>query len=100
MRLPTSFLPDAPPPSFEADLERWQRWLGPGVNEGKRVYVARVHYGKVVGVVLAAPDPDERTAGHLARLYVHPDYWGQGIGTRLYDAAIADLSSRFRSATL
>ncbi len=51
------FPSDAPPPSFEADLERWQRWLGPDFNEGIRAYVARTSIGNVVGVVLAGPDP-------------------------------------------
>ncbi len=39
--------------------------------------------------------------GHVARLYVDPDRWGRGIGTVLYETAIADLrASGFCAATL
>lgn len=94
------FPADAPPPSFEEDLARWQHWLGPDANEGQSCYVARAAGGQPVGVVLAGPDPDAPSVGHLARLYVDPDLWGHGIGTALYDMAIADLATRFAEATL
>ena len=94
------FPSDAPPPSFEEDLARWRYWLGPDFRQGRRAYVARTSVGEVVGVVLAGPDPDERTVGHLARLYVDPEHWGQGVGTQLYTVAVADLASRFAEATL
>jgi ribosomal protein S18 acetylase RimI-like enzyme len=94
------FPPDAPPPSFDEDLARWKHWLGPDAERGRRGYVARTPHGEVVGVVLAGPDPDERSAGHLARLYVAPELWGHGVGTQLYTVAIGDLAARFAEATL
>jgi ribosomal protein S18 acetylase RimI-like enzyme len=55
----------------------------------------------VVGVILAGPDPDDRTLGHIARLYVDPSCWGRGLGTLLYRAALTDLAGRdFPAATL
>ena len=41
----------------------------------------------VVGYAGAAvPDPDADPAvGGLPTLYVHPDRWGEGVGTRLFD---------------
>ena len=94
------FPPDVPPPLFEDDLARWEHWLGGDGAQGRRVRVAVVD-GRAVGVVLTGPDPDEPGAGHLARLYVHPDAWGRGIGTRLHSVALGDLAARgFPAATL
>lgn len=94
------FPPDAAPPAYEDDLARWEHWLGPDWDRGRRAYVAMARTGPV-GVVLAGPDPDEPQVGHLARLYVHPAHWGRGLGSRLYAAALRDLVGRgFPSATL
>jgi ribosomal protein S18 acetylase RimI-like enzyme len=91
---------DAPPPSYEEDLARWEYWLGPDWEHGRRAHVA-VADGDTVGVVLTGPDPDEPALGHLARLYVHPAWWGRGVGTRLHVAALGDLTDRgFSEATL
>lgn len=94
------FPPDAPPPSFAEDLARWQHWLGSDADEGSSCYVATAAGDQPVGVVVAGPDPDEPSVGHLARLYVDPDHWVHGIGTALYDVAMADLAARFSEATL
>lgn len=94
------FPADAPPPSFDEDLARWQHWLGEDWEQGRRAYVA-VTEGRAVGVVLAGPDPEDPGVGHLARLYVHPEAWGQGIGSRLHEVALRDLTGRgFTEATL
>jgi ribosomal protein S18 acetylase RimI-like enzyme len=54
-----------------------------------------------VGTVLAGPDPDDRALGHLARLNVAPERWAEGIGRRLYDAAMASMAEAgFPAATL
>lgn len=94
------FPQDAPPPTYEEDLARWEYWLGPGWEQGWRAYVAAASR-LAVGVVLAGPDPDEPELGHLARLYVDPAYWGRGVGTQLYVTALRDLTDRrFPEATL
>lgn len=52
-------------------------------------------------MVLAGPDPAERHLGHVARLYVAPDRWAEGIGRTLHDAAVAHLSAvGYRRSTL
>lgn len=94
------FPPEAAPPTYEEDLSRWEFWLGPDRERGRRAYVATTG-ARLVGVVLVGPDPDEPEAGHLARLYVHPACWGRGVGTRLYTTAVRDLAARgFPEATL
>ncbi len=94
------FPPEAPPPPFEDDLFRWQFWLGPDRDQGRHAFTVRAS-GRILGVVLAGPDPHEPALGHLARLYVEPERWGSGIGTTLHDAAVVDLTGRaFPAATL
>lgn len=94
------FPAEAPPPPFEDDLAGWQFWLGPDREQGRHAYNVQAN-GRIVGVVLAGPDPDDPALGHLARLYVDPDRWGVGIGRALHDTAIADLAGRgFPAATL
>ena len=110
------FPADAPPPPYEDDLAKWEHWLGPDRRLGRRVHVARLAgagpgavpvqgwgpgRAPAVGVVLTGPDPDEPATGHLARLYVLPEHWGQGVGTRLYRVAMDALAARrFPEATL
>lgn len=60
--------------------------------------------GRVVGFAVTGPsqdaDADERTA-ELYAVYLDPDRYGEGIGKRLCDHALADLRERgFRTATL
>jgi ribosomal protein S18 acetylase RimI-like enzyme len=94
------FPPESPPPTHDELVAQWEHWLGPDRAHGRRGFVAD-DGGEVVGVVLAGPDPDDRRVGHLARLYVAPELWGRGIGTRLYDAALASMvGAGFPAATL
>ena len=94
------FPPEAPPPTLDEVLAQWRQWLGADRAVGRRGFVADDGTG-LLGVVLAGPDPIEEGAGHIARLYVDRDQWGRGIGTLLYQAAIAYLVDRgFREATL
>jgi ribosomal protein S18 acetylase RimI-like enzyme len=100
------FPPEAPPPTHEDLLAMWEHWLGPDHAAGRRGFVAVVDSGdgdgdELVGVVLAGPDPDEPEVGHLARLYVAPEAWGDRIGTRLYDTAMTSMvEAGFSEATL
>lgn len=50
----------------------------------------------VVGFVQAgpAPDDDAETTYVLARIYLRPERWGEGIGTRLLDQAIGAIRER------
>lgn len=48
----------------------------------------------VVGFAEAAPDDDADALAHLYRIYVHPDHWGEGIGTALLDRIETSLRER------
>ena len=77
--------------------ERDARWSGRSV-EG--AFAAEVD-GRVIGVVQVGPDPDGASAGLLRGLYVEPAAQGAGVGTALYDHAVAWLrSAGFAEAVL
>jgi len=91
------FPPEAPTPTFDRLLSLWESWLGSGALTG---FVAEVA-GDSVGVVLAGADPSEVTVGHMARMYVAPERWRQGIGRLLYAVAIDHLGGAgYTEATL
>ncbi len=95
------FPKEAPPPTHEVLQEQWEHWLGPDWDLGRRAFVAEDTSGSIIGIVLSGPDPSDPELGHLARLYVSPERWGEGVGRQLYVAAIDHLrSSGFSEATL
>jgi GNAT superfamily N-acetyltransferase len=66
-------------------------------QEGKAVYLFAWHAERPVGhvlLVLTGPSKEPmrsalRNCAHISDLFVVPDYWSQGIGTRLMDLAEA-----------
>ena len=94
------FPASAPPPVLDEVVAEWQVRLGGDGAIAPRTLVA-VDGDEIVGVVVAGPDPMRPERGHVARFYVAPDRWGQGIGRRLYAGAIEHLGrSDHREATL
>ncbi|MEW5987176.1 MAG: GNAT family N-acetyltransferase [Chloroflexota bacterium] len=71
------FPPDQFPFPDEAERKRWREYLQSGASE---VLVAE-REGQILGIVVLTGDVIER-------LFVHPDYWRQGVGSRLHDEAI------------
>jgi ribosomal protein S18 acetylase RimI-like enzyme len=52
---------------------------------GERAFLVADGGERLLGVADAGPDTARTRTYHLGRLYVHPDCWGEGIGTRLLD---------------
>ncbi|OAQ52383.1 GCN5 family acetyltransferase [Natrinema mahii] len=55
------------------------------------------------GFAHAIPWPEDASVAFLARLYVHPAVWGEGVGTALLEAleaALAGTAERLRLAVL
>jgi ribosomal protein S18 acetylase RimI-like enzyme len=48
----------------------------------------------VTGVIIAGADEAQPTVGQLSRLYVDPEFWGSGIGRRLFHTGVAHLTIR------
>ena len=80
---------DAPPPTPAQLAADWRRRL-----EGGAAGIMAADGREVVGVVSASERDDEPGVGLLARLYVVPERWGDGIGRSLYDAAIDEFRRR------
>ncbi|AFZ73877.1 GNAT family N-acetyltransferase [Natronobacterium gregoryi] len=55
-----------------------------------------------LGFAHLVPWPEDRTVGYLARIYVTPDHWGEGIGTTLLEHLEDEIDAfeRFRLAVL
>jgi GNAT superfamily N-acetyltransferase len=71
----------------------WDRILAEEPPE--RVVVAE-RSGEVVGFAHVGPARDGdvgATTGQLVTLYLHPDEWGQGVGTRVHDAGLGRLAA-------
>jgi len=95
------FPPEAPVPVLDDVVAQWRTWLGHDLGDRRATAFVAERAGELVGVVLAAPDPDEPDTGHLSRLYVTPPCWAVGIGRRLHDTVLAHLAGvGFAAATL
>jgi len=71
-------------------------WFAPenvvaDVNRDERPFFIAERDGTVVGFVIGIPDEERVSGFHLYRIYVHPDHWGAGVGTRLLDRFEAEL---------
>lgn len=54
----------------------------------------------VVGFAHAVPSPNQDSIASLARIYVHPDRWGKGLGRALLAEVERALSDRFEGLRL
>jgi GNAT superfamily N-acetyltransferase len=70
--------------TVEARVARWEGRSAAGA------FVAEVE-GRVVGVVQVGPDPDDPSVGRIRALNVEPVAQGAGLGTALYEHAVATL---------
>lgn len=78
------FPPSAPKPTSETVLRTWEQLVSdPAVS----VMVAVDE--EVIGGVALRPDAGIPAGWLLDKLYVRPDHWGRGVGSRLHDTALA-----------
>lgn len=74
-----------------AGLERWRRVLEerpPGA-----ALLVLEEAGRLLGTAGAGPNRgEEERVGELYSLYVDPEHWGRGLGTRLHDGALTHLA--------
>lgn len=58
---------------------------------------------RLIGFIRIGPSPDDdadETTGHIFSVHVDPDLTGSGVGSRLVEAAVSELSLKHRTATL
>ncbi|MBK5268455.1 MAG: GNAT family N-acetyltransferase [Acidimicrobiia bacterium] len=77
------FPPAATKPTPASLRPRWHELVTDPVAS---VFVAETT--SVVGCVVVREEPTVPSGVLLDRLYVHPDWWGNGIGSLLHDVAI------------
>jgi Acetyltransferase (GNAT) family len=74
------FPAEAPKPDLDQMTLDWQRRLSGFHSPNARGFVAEVGGNPQAGVIVASGDPDNPDFGHITRLYVDPEEWGQGSG--------------------
>ena len=90
------FPPTSPAPTADDLAPLWHTMLD---DPAATVVVARIG-NDVVGAVAVGPDPDVPTGLVMAKLYVHPDRWGDGVGAALHDEALRLIGAPARSINL
>ena len=87
-------------------IDQIQEWLEYTVDDHRAIYpVAVTETDEIVGFAQLligehAPDRTSSDEAFLQSLYVHPDYWGQGIGTKLLEIVIKDLPKHIMTVSL
>lgn len=82
------FPPDSQFPSEDDLVEEWNEALA---DEQAACWLATID-GVPVGTVATRYDAHPGQ-GEIRKLYVDPDWWGRGIGARLFDTAIEHLQA-------
>lgn len=91
------FPADAPAPAPESLVEEWRAAFA---DPTFHAFLAEED-GSPVGTIAVRADPDTPGCGQLRRLHVLPGRWGGGIGSCLYESAMAALrDAGYREAGL
>jgi len=88
-------------PAIDEQVDEWYRddVVADAVGSEQVIYLVASEGGDVVGFTSAGPseqvsdDADEDVA-QLYTIYVAPDYWRDGIGSRLFDTVLGRLRER------
>lgn len=94
-------------PSFS---ERIREWLEETGDDDRVIYLVAVVDGDTTGEAVVGfvqvltdertPDRTETDEAFLKSLYVHPNHWGQGIGSQLLEAAVGRLPASVTTLSL
>jgi len=84
------------PETIEAKLDEWyDPETVRGYLEREDVgYFVAVDDGRVLGYATGGPSDKGEDVGFLGAIYVDPDHWGEGIGSRLLDRIESFLAER------
>jgi ribosomal protein S18 acetylase RimI-like enzyme len=84
------------PETVEETVEEWydRDRLTASVDSPDQPFYLASREGTVVGFLHAVPRPDSDDTYQLNRIYLDPDHWREGIGSRLLDRLLGDLQSR------
>ena len=76
---------------FENHIRGWEEKMQSG-DASQRFYVAETK-GNITGFIVVCAPRDENAGFdyELSALYLHPEWWGQGVGQALFNRAVTDL---------
>lgn len=97
--LPDDWLADL---KWQDRKERWDRQLP--TQSPRAIYVATNSQNEIVGFASIGPardeDLDPEEFFELYAIYLSPDTWRNGLGSRLLSAVLEQIPSKFRQLTL
>lgn len=64
------------------------------VERSERPFFVAASDGEVLGFAVAVPDDERDAVYHLYRIYVRPDAWGEGVGSRLLARSESEVRTR------
>jgi GNAT superfamily N-acetyltransferase len=82
------FPPEAPEPTLPDVTDLWALTIAEADT-----FAAEIG-GRCVGGVAIYTTEDGPGWGHLRRLYVDPEHWGEGLGSQLHDVALGAARER------
>jgi GNAT superfamily N-acetyltransferase len=82
--------------TVEHRTEMWTRAI---VADHMTSWVAEVDE-TVVGICSLGPSEEHEAIGRIYTIYVLSPFWGRGVGSQLWDAALGEIASRFTGGEL
>lgn len=81
--------------------KREEKWFD-FINQGTRIFLIEKDKQPVGFASICASrdaDTNQQTCGEISAIYMHPDYWHQGLGKKLCSAALIELEKMGFSET-
>jgi len=84
------------PATVDAQVDEWyaDAAVRDGVEDDEAIYLVATAEDAVVGYAAAGPGEAAADCASLHAIYVHPDHWHDGIGSRLLDVVSDRLRRR------
>jgi len=84
------------PQAVDAQVDEWygDAVITGSIDGDRTVYLVATVEERVVGYAAAGPTDDGGDAATLHAIYVLPDHWGEGIGSRLFENVRERLQER------
>ncbi|HUU63638.1 MAG TPA: GNAT family N-acetyltransferase [Dehalococcoidia bacterium] len=79
-------------------IDKWEDHFQKAITEKTEEIVVTEEHGNVLGYTIIGPSRDEdigkENCGEVWGLYISPDHWRKGLGSRLTEWAFSELRSR------
>jgi GNAT superfamily N-acetyltransferase len=78
---------------------RTATWTRAIASHDMSCWVAEVD-GTIVGICSLGPSEEHTSIGRIYTIYVVSPFWGRGVGSSLWDAALDEIAARFTGGEL